>query len=183
MEWQPAAADMLAAAEVALGHSEPAMAVLSESIDHAGTTSARLMMLGDAFRQQGNQAEAVRHWEWATRLHMAGPAHSRLAAHYDTLGNAAEASRHLAIAKLAEGLSAFRQDQVAQALAPIELAVQLDPDYAHAWFYLGECRRFLNEPAAARAAYEHCLAIAPHHGRAKHSLAKLLARANSAGTN
>lgn len=183
LEWQAGAADLLATVEVELGHPEAAIEVESKAIARGGTTSARLTTLGDAYRLQGNQAEAVRHWEWATRLHMSGPAHARLAAHHDTLGNAAEASRHLAIAKLAEGLSAFRQDQVPQALAPIELAVQLDADYAHAWFYLGECRRFLNDPAAARAAYEHCLAITPHHGRAKQSLAKLLARANSAGAN
>lgn len=183
LEWQLSAADMLAEAEVALGHSEGAMGVLSESIDRAGTTSARLLMLGDAFRLQGNQAEAVRHWELATRLHLEGPAHARLAAYCDKIGDTAEARRHLAIAKLAEGLTAYRQDQLPQAVGFIETAVKLNPDYAHAWFYLGECRRSLNDPMAARAAYERCLALAPHHGRAKQSLARLTAIANSAGPN
>ena len=45
-----------------------------------------------------------------------------------------------------------------------------DPQLAHAWFCLGEAYRLNKQPADASEAYQQCLQIDPHHGRALRAL-------------
>jgi predicted TPR repeat methyltransferase len=49
-------------------------------------------------------------------------------------------------------------------------AIELVPDSAVAWFYLAETRRLLGDGSGARQAYEKCLQLQPHHGRARRGL-------------
>ena len=41
------------------------------------------------------------------------------------------------------------------------------PDEDRVWFYLAEAHRAMNDRAAAREAYQKCLAIDENHGRAR----------------
>lgn len=172
-EWRPLAADLLAEAELALGRPDEAIRVLTGGIERFSATPARLAALGDAWRAKGNVEEGVRYWERSARLSAASPAHARLARHFAEAGDEALATKHQARATHAAGLAAFRQERLQEAAKSFGSAVELDPELAHAWFYLGECRRALDESSAAAQAYERCLEINRNHGRARRSLVRL----------
>ena len=105
--------------------------------------------------------------------------HRKLAAYYERKGDKEAARRHLALAFYTAGLEAFWDDKLSDdrklppARLAFEQAVELDPGLAHAWFYVGETHRLLNDPAAARQAYRRCLEINPDHGRAMANLSLL----------
>jgi len=56
-----------------------------------------------------------------------------------------------------------------------EQALALDPRHEDSLYYLGQCRRELSEPAAARAAFERLLDVNPQSSRAHLALGALLA--------
>jgi tetratricopeptide (TPR) repeat protein len=136
-------------------------------------TPARLIALGDAWQAKGNTEESVQLWKRATRLHLARPAHARLADHFLRIGDQAQATRHRGLVAHAEGLDAFRSDRLPEGAKSFATAVELVPDQAHSWFYLGECRRLLDEPASAGEAYRRCLELNRYHGRARRALERL----------
>lgn len=173
LEWRPLAADLLADIELNLGHPDESIRILTEAMTRFSATPARLIALGDAWRAKGNSDEAVRLWERAAGREIARFAHARLAEHYAQVGDQPRAVRHRALAAHADGLEAYRQDRVQDAAKAFANAVELAPDHAHSWFYLGECRRVLNEPAPAAEAYRRCLEINRYHGRARRALERL----------
>lgn len=173
LEWRPAAADLLVEAELALGRPDEALRFLDGAIGRFSATPGRIVAQGDAWRMKGDVKEAIRSWERAARMRLDRAAHTRLADHYSQTGDAALADRHRALAIHAEGLAAFRTDDLATAMRLFEEATQLAPRQAESWHYLGECRRFLGKPTLAIESYHRCLELAPHHGRARRSLARL----------
>ena len=63
----------------------------------------------------------------------------------------------------------------AAAAALYEQALALDPRHEDALYYLGQCRRELGQPAAARAAFERLVSVNPQSARGHLALGALLA--------
>jgi predicted TPR repeat methyltransferase len=58
-----------------------------------------------------------------------------------------------------------------EAISFFAAAVENNPKFEHAWFYLGETQRLSGQTEAAKKAYQSCLSLNPNHGRALASLA------------
>jgi tetratricopeptide (TPR) repeat protein len=183
--WDPAGIDLLAKVEARHRRLGEAINLLQEVIDRAGPSVHFLTRLGDMYEQTGQLDRAVEAWSRAVQLGFAPGAkyqdyqHRKLAAYYERKGDKEAARRHLALAYYATGHEAFWDDELSEdrklpaARRAFEQAVEFDPGSPHAWFYVGETRRLLNEPEDARQAYKRCLEINPDHGRALAGLALL----------
>jgi tetratricopeptide (TPR) repeat protein len=68
----------------------------------------------------------------------------------------------------------------AAAAALYEQALALDPRHEDALYYLGQCRRALGDPAAARVAFDRLIAANPQSARAHLALGALLASPDAA---
>jgi tetratricopeptide (TPR) repeat protein len=174
-EWRQDAADLLVHSEFQLGRAGPALQIVNRAIVRSGSTSKRLVALGDIHHSLGDDRQARHFWSRATNLHLHQPAHARLAEYYRQTGNDAEAKRHQSRALLAAGIACERRNELDSAVNLLQQAVAVNPVLPHAWYHLGECRRFLNEPESAEEAYRQCLAIDPYHGRSRRSLNRLIA--------
>jgi tetratricopeptide (TPR) repeat protein len=173
VEWHPNAADSLITAELELGHADEAIRILDEAFARYGPTPQWLVALGDAHLLKGNRKQAKLSWERAARIRIDEQAHERLAKYYNENGDKKQSTRHRALALHAEGREAFRKNQLDIAFAAFRKAVELAPQQAHSWYYLGECLRFLKKPDSARKSYRRCLQIDPNHGRALRSIERL----------
>lgn len=67
------------------------------------------------------------------------------------------------------------QRDVERAAGLYDEALALDPVHEDSLYYLGQCRRELARPAAARAAFERLVAVNPHSARGQLALGALLA--------
>ncbi len=173
VEWRQEAADLLAHAALQLGHPDEAIRVVKEAIARSSPTPERLVVLGDAYQMRHEYDHAREVWERSARLRLHPAAHERLAAHFAQRGDEQSATRHRALASLATGIAALRRHELETAEKELQQAVELAPQQAHAWYHLGECRRWLGEREAAEIAYRRCLTIDPDHGRAQRSLDRL----------
>jgi tetratricopeptide (TPR) repeat protein len=163
------AADFLAVTEERSGNADEATRQLEEAIAKSGPTPHLLIRLGETEAARGRMKLAVEAWTRATHLGSGGAvkdAHHRLAEYYEKTGNSAEARRHHALAYFAAGHEAFWTVRPAPAQSAFETALNYDPTFAAAWFYLGEMHRLQDKPNDARKAYERCLSIDANFGRA-----------------
>lgn len=173
IEWRPEPADLLALAELKLGHPEVALPIQQESIRRSGTTPQRLVTLGDIYHATANEAQAKEAWQRATELRLHPAAHERLAAYFEQVGDKREAGRHQGLALMAAGIGSARAGELDAGLNMLQQAVVVAPDLAHAWFHLGECHRLLGQPDSAHLAYNQCLTLDPYHGRARRGLDRM----------
>jgi len=173
VEWNPNAADSLITAELELGHADEAIRILDEVFARYGPTPQWLVALGDANLLKGNRKQAKLSWERAARIRIDEQAHERLAEYYNENGDKKQSTHHRALALHAEGREAFRKNQLDIAFTAFRKAVELAPQQAHSWYYLGECLRFLKKPDSAQKSYRRCLQIDSNHGRALRSLGRL----------
>jgi tetratricopeptide (TPR) repeat protein len=60
-----------------------------------------------------------------------------------------------------------------KALVNARQATELAPDHAYAWYLRGSLEAELDQSAAARKSFEHCLQLSPHHQLAQAQLAEL----------
>lgn len=179
-QWRTEAADLLAHIERTRGHAAEAVSLIQQAIARSGPTPARLVALGDAWQQQGDPAKAVSAWSRAARQRLDAAAHERLSRVAEQAGDGEMARHHRGLSLVAAGIAAARDQRWEAALPLLEQAVTLVPGDAHAWYHLGECRRLLGDVPAAQAAYEQCLTLNPHHGRAHRSLDRLPTQPESA---
>ena len=73
-----------------------------------------------------------------------------------------------------------QQGKLEQAAAELDKALQQRPVYAEGWRLLGDTRRSLADLAAARAAYEHAVALQPDHVASLRGLALLAEQSGNA---
>ncbi len=152
--------------ELRAGRPDQALRLLQMLGERMAIPPTALHLLGDALSGVGQTQKARAAWEHANRLRPRAESHARLVSLFEQEGDSARAERERGLVKLAAGIQAFRQNQLTLALQLLEQAVKSAPLEARAWFYLGEVRRLLSQPKAAIDAYQRCVALSPHHGRA-----------------
>jgi tetratricopeptide (TPR) repeat protein len=168
--------DWLAEALFQQGRIDEAVRLQQEIIERHGPSVEYLERLGDTLDAVGRQDDARAAWLRAARLSFGPPlrdVHGKLGESLAAAGQQQLANQQLALAAQAAGIGELRARHVDQAETALRQAVRVDPQLAHAWYYLGETARQRGEAEAARAAYERCLSIQPHHGRAADRLERL----------
>ena len=169
-------ADWLADALFQQGRMDEAVIVLEEVVQRQGPQVAYLERLGDTLDALGRPEEARAAWQRATQLSFGPPlrdVHGKLAASLAAAGQQPLATQQFALTAQAAGIGEFRAGKLAEAESALRDCVRLDPQLAHAWYYLGEVTRRRGDFAAARSAYQQCLSVQPHHGRAADRLEAL----------
>ncbi|TVQ00880.1 MAG: hypothetical protein EA381_06590 [Planctomycetaceae bacterium] len=135
-----------------------------EGRENAGMLEAE----GDAWEMLEQPERAAEHWQRALLLTPSVGLHEKLARHFDSHQPDPERrDRHLAQAKLLQGIEDYRGDRLATAIENLEAATRFNPRDPNPWFYLGEIRFHRRQPELALAAYERCLEIRPGHGPAE----------------
>lgn len=166
---------LLAGSERERGNFETSIALLKDLIQQQGATPQAMFQLGESYLAKGETSKAQSIWE-ALAEHRSQPElHDRLAKLYASQGDEPAAKRQRALKLQATGVDALRHSNPQAARSYLQQAVDLEPELPKAWFYLGECQRFLGQPAAAREAYRRTLKLAPNHGRALTALQLLSA--------
>ena len=166
IKWLPLLVRDLVSIELQLGHADQAIQLLDEQIARDSPNKAPLDALGDAYDQIGNADKARECWERVVQIGPESQTHRKLAESYSRRGNEQQARRHTGLAHYADGLAAFRNNELPSAVIAFKKAVSSAPQHAHSWFYLAESQRFLGHVKQARNAYHRCLKINPNHGRA-----------------
>ncbi len=168
-QWTPGLADVRSEALYHLGRRDESAKVLEEAVEKAGPEPHLLYRLGDAHAAVGRPADARRAYERATRVG-SGPdvkdAWARLAEGSERAGNTAAAKAELARGLVLVGIDRLDANQPVVAVNALTEATARDPNSAAAWYFLGEAYRASVRPTDARAAYDKCLTLDPHHGRA-----------------
>ncbi|WP_145033527.1 tetratricopeptide repeat protein [Caulifigura coniformis] len=159
-------APMLAELELQLQQPEITERLLMDYFESAAVTPKTLMLFGDAHTMQ-------RHWDQALEIYLRvlqmrpdSEIHRRLSLCFERVKDADKARFHTARALCYEGIEAFRRNELPEALAALNESVRLDPAQDLAWFYLGEAESSSGNQLMARQAYEKCLVLNPHFGRA-----------------
>lgn len=157
---------LLASVEIEQGKAQAAIDRLEAMMKEQGQYPQAMYVLGKAYLAAGDTEQARKLWEETARMRSVGELHTELARLYDRQGDKQAARSQRALANQATGIAGLRHGSPAPALKYFERAIELDDNLADAWFYLGECQRFLNNRPAARAAYQKAVQLEPHHGRA-----------------
>jgi tetratricopeptide (TPR) repeat protein len=176
MQWDEPAANMLAALATLRGDHQRAANLLREIVERRGPSCRRFERLADSYA-------GLRDWERAAAtLELALQTRSRddlrgvygkLAKWSRQLGREDAARRYADLELLWVGKFMFWNAEWAKAESALsEAAIRLDQN-TDAWFYLAETRRRLRKSSKAREAYQRCLTLDPHHGRALRGLAIL----------
>jgi Tfp pilus assembly protein PilF len=154
--------------EVALQQQDAdAISKRLEELGDFGEQNVDMLQLeGAAASFHDDLPAAIDLWNRAARMSTSIQLEQHLASAYQQQGDMRNRDLHLAKARLLEGLTAFRSEQVAAAEAPLQKSVQLNPLDAQAWFYLAQTQRTLGRVKAAKDSYQRCLQVNPNHGRA-----------------
>ncbi len=166
ISYRPRIARLLASIELRRGRSDAAVTLLKQLIRRDGATSDTLIELGlamDAAEQDLTQVLLV--FQQALQYQL-DPEICRLMSPF-VKDSAANVDRLEALQKHAEGLQAFRENRLDQAVTLFEAAAPVAHQrQAESNFFLGECLWHLDRREAALEAYRRCLELRPHHGRA-----------------
>jgi tetratricopeptide (TPR) repeat protein len=161
-----------------LANGEPGNALLQleKFIARVGESVESLTLMGEALTESGRTKEAVAVWERAAGYRSSRfmdtnmRVHEKLMMAYEKNSEADKASRQKGLMRLEKAILAWNRNEVRSAMIELNQAIELVPDSAVAWFYLAETRRLLGDGSGARQAYEKCLQLQPHHGRARRGL-------------
>lgn len=165
-------------AEIALRqqHFEIAVQLLEELQQRFGPFARITARIGDVYDAAGEFEKACDFWRKATQL-QAGvdlkAVHHKLADSLTKRGKDADARQHRKKGHYFVGRELLQFGYAEQAVNYLQEAVEIDPSFTQAWFYLGEAKRLGGQRDEARAAYQKCLEQNPVHGRALTSLSLL----------
>jgi tetratricopeptide (TPR) repeat protein len=160
--------------ELEAGRPEQALTLLHEVRREGGLSPELLEQTGDVLKQLGRDSAAQTDWLQAAALGETPTVHAKLAEYFRAKGDDAAARMQERLQLEAQGVAAYRQDELESAEALLGDATSSPPAEARAWFYLGEACRAQGKRAAALEAYEHCLRADPDHGRALAARGQLL---------
>ena len=161
-----------------LANREPdnALLQLEKFIARVGESVESLTLMGEALTESGKPEEAVAVWERAADYRSSRfldtnmRVHEKLMMVYEKSGETDKAARQKGLMRLEKAILAWNRNEVRTAMIELNQAVELVPDSAVAWFYLAETRRLLGDERGAAEAYEKCLQLQTHHGRARRGI-------------
>ena len=160
------------------GQADRAIELIEGQIARTGAVPKQLEPLGAALWLKGDRDEAAAQWQRSAAMRPTANVHAKLASYYQVQGDEESARSHRSRANQIAGTEAFRGDRLAEAATLLQTAVQLDPENAAAWYYLGEVLRTRNKKKEAIEAYQRCLQLDPEHGRAHLGVERVAAAEN-----
>ncbi|MBA2115580.1 tetratricopeptide repeat protein [Bremerella alba] len=116
---------------------------------------------GDAYLLLNDPTQAIAYWQRALRLNPSISLHEKLADH----GNVGERFHRSQVA-LKQGLEHYRRNRLRSAIPKFQQAIDINPDSAVAWYYLGEMYFHLDQLDEAAKAYQKCSELDPQRGKA-----------------
>jgi formylglycine-generating enzyme required for sulfatase activity len=155
------------------GNPGDAIKWLADCIDRVGASIKTLGLLGEAWRQAGDEDKARQMWQRAVQIDDDAAVRAGLSESFESGSDGATARRHRALAHFCEGRDLWRRNALEESGAVLKEATELNPDYAPSWFYLGESRRHRGDLKGAKAAYARCIQINPDYARARRGLDRL----------
>ena len=156
--------------EIHRGHAQQALELLQQVEGTMGIRPERISAMGNAQLMLGRADQAVAHWQRAASFKLFVEPHFELIRHFERQGDATRVKLHRARMLFAEGMYAWRENQLELARYKLAQSLEHDPGQPHAWYYLGDTLRLLGKSEEARGALERCLNLQPHHGRARAAL-------------
>ena len=179
--WRPHYTKRLANLYTMNGQSEEAVNALAAWLIHNGESAVLWEMVGDAWFASGNLEKAVNAWLEATRYRGGQQEeviallriHQNLASVLKQQGRGELSDYHVVMAKYEEGRIHWRDDRISEAVAAFEQVTADLPEFADAWYFLGESRYASGDFEGARLAFNGCLAINANYGRAIEALARI----------
>lgn len=160
-------------AQLAADRIEVARGLLEDAVASDNISAEILELLGDVLEGQGDVAAARGQWERAVTLAELPSIYEKLYKACQRSGD--ENSTRLALARKleADGVEAFRRDDLQNAAETLTKSVELNPERGRPWFYLAEAHRASRVISDARQAYARCLSLNPEHGRAALGMSRL----------
>ena len=152
--------------EIHRGHAQQALELIQQIEETMGIGPERISAMGNAHFLLGRTDQAVAHWQRAASFKLFVEPHSELIRHFERQGDATRVKFHRSRVLFAEGMDAWRENQLELARLKFAQSVEKDPEQPHAWYYLGDTLRVLGKSQEARVALKRCLNLQPHHGRA-----------------
>lgn len=116
---------------------------------------------GDAYLLLNDPTQAIECWQRALRLNPSISLHEKLADH----GSVGQ-SFHRSQVAFKQGLEHYRRNRLRSAIPKFQQAIDINPDSADAWYYLGEMYFHLDQLDEATKAYQKCSELDPRHGKA-----------------
>jgi tetratricopeptide (TPR) repeat protein len=178
-EWHANGIDLLAEIEYRKGNFKESIRLLTDCIDRAGASAHTFDRLGDTYDSDGQFEWARLCWAEVLDLDAVTElknTHHKLADSYERSGDKPRAAFHLSRTYFYAGLDLFHSARYSAAADAFGRAIERDPQFAHAWYYLGDANRQSGRSEQAEKAYAKCLGIDPNHGRAAAALAFLKSR-------
>jgi tetratricopeptide (TPR) repeat protein len=173
--YRPRVARLLASIELRRGRSASAVKLLETLIRRDGSTADTLIELGLARQSaMADSGKILGTFQLALR-HKLDPETCRLMIRLvKEDGTPEELERLEALHKHAEGLQAFRENRLEEAISLFRLATTVaHREQADSFYFLGECLRHQGQRRPAVNAYRRCLELRPQHGRAAETVNRL----------
>lgn len=155
------------------GEPEEALRRSTEAMRAGALSPVILEQHGELLQQAGDADQAEQAWLRAAALGETVTLYARLAALSRGRNDEDSARRYEARQREAQGIAAYRENRLEDAIAALRSALDSDSSSARSWYYLGESLRAIGELPEARQAYEHCLKRSPTHGRARAALQRM----------
>lgn len=179
--WRPHYTKRLAMFYSMNGQGEEAAKQLASWLVHNGESAVLWEMVGDAWSASNQPAKAMNAWFEAIRYRGGQQeevivllrVHQKLADELSRQGRSEITDYHVALAKYEEARINWRDDRVSQAVTGFEAVTVALPEFADAWYYLGESRYATGDMEGARTAFTRCLELNQNYGRASEGLQRL----------
>jgi tetratricopeptide (TPR) repeat protein len=155
--------------QMEIGSTDDAIKTIDEFIEHAGHTPTALELQGDIRWSQRDQAGAQQSWERALKMQASVALHRKVGQLYESQLNKDKENHHRIAHAEQYAVDEFRRHDLERAASLLRGKTR-----ARALFYYGLVMEAMNKPNEARAAFEQCLNVQPHHGRAKAALKRLV---------
>ncbi len=159
--------------EMAVNGPEAARQMIANRIDRMGESPEFLELLGDTYWEEADDRQAETAWLRSVKMQGSSSVHEKLALLYQRRSETEKVRYHQGEALYEKGVAAYRANDLKTAQQALVQAMQAIPKKANGWFYLGQTLRVQNNKDQAQEAYERCLAINPHHGRASQFLVSM----------
>ncbi len=171
--WSEPASMLWVSCELKAGRHQIALGILKDLMDRIGVSANVSELKGDVQLELGDESAARKTWKLGTEFEVSQSLHEKLASLCRRMEDIDSVRHHEGMAEYAAGKAAWFKDDLGAARDAFSKATEKVPDYAHAWYYLGETRRALGDVTESAAAHRRCVEINPNHGRALKVLERL----------